>query len=142
MDLMWIFVIAGLVLGGILSVVFGVYSKAGSTSYSRSIFGIQSTNLITDAVLLLVGASVVFLSVISAIVRDLTYPNKKPLNFTIETFAMATFSSMTIFLMTYLRGYPFTASTAEEFFVLFAKFGVLHILLQFSGFYSYIFPPK
>jgi hypothetical protein len=139
MDLMWISLLVGLAIGGVLSLVFGLYSKAGSSSYSRSIFGIQSTQLITDAVLMLVGASVVFLAVVSALVKDLAYPNKKPLNFAMETLAMATFSSMTIFLMTYLRGVRFSGATVEEFFVLFAKFGVLHVLLQFSGFYSYIF---
>ena len=136
---MWISLLVGLAIGGVLSLVFGLYSKAGSSSYSRSIFGIQSTQLITDAVLMLVGASVVFLAVVSALVKDLAYPNKKPLNFAMETLAMATFSSMTIFLMTYLRGVRFSGATVEEFFVLFAKFGVLHVLLQFSGFYSYIF---
>ena len=136
---MWISLLVGLAIGGVLSLIFGLYSKAGSSSYSRSIFGIQSTQLITDAVLMLVGASVVFLAVVSALVRDLAYPNKKPLNFAMETLAMATFSSMTIFLMTYLRGVRFSGATVEEFFVLFAKFGVLHVLLQFSGFYSYIF---
>jgi hypothetical protein len=139
MDLMWISLLVGLAIGGVLSLVFGLYSKAGSSSYSRSIFGIQSTQLITDAVLMLVGASVVFLAVVSALVKDLAYPNKKPLNFAMETLAMATFSSMIIFLMTYLRGVRFSGATVEEFFVLFAKFGVLHVLLQFSGFYSYIF---
>jgi hypothetical protein len=136
---MWIFLLVGLAIGGVLSVIFGVYSKAGSSSYSRTIFGMQSTQLITDAVLLLVGASVVFLAVVSALVKDLAYPTKKPLSFAMETLAMATFSSMTIFLMTYLRGIRFSKTTVEEFFILFAKFGVLHILLQFSGFYSYIF---
>lgn len=136
---MWIFLLVGLAIGGVLSVIFGVYSKAGSSSYSRTIFGMQSTQLITNAVLLLVGASVVFLAVVSALVRDLAYPTKKPLSFAMETLAMATFSSMTIFLMTYLRGIRFSKTTVEEFFILFAKFGVLHILLQFSGFYSYIF---
>jgi hypothetical protein len=139
MDLMWISLLVGLAIGGVLSLVFGLYSKAGSSSYSRSIFGIQSTQLITDVVLMLVGASVVFLAVVSALVKDLAYPNKKPLNFAMETLAMATFSSMIIFLMTYLRGVRFSGATVEEFFVLFAKFGVLHVLLQFSGFYSYIF---
>ena len=136
MDLIWIFLIVGLGLGAILSAVFGVFSKSGTSSYSRSIFGIQSTELITNTVILVVGATVIFLSVVSALVKDLTYPNKRPVNFAVETLTMATMSSLIIFLMTYLRGYSFTKSTVEEFFVLFAKFGILHILLQFSGFYS------
>ena len=75
MDLIWIFLLVGLALGGVMSAVFGVYSKAGSSSYSRSIFGVQSTELITDAVILIVGATVIFLSVVSALVKDLSYPN-------------------------------------------------------------------
>jgi hypothetical protein len=88
------------------------------------------------------GAAVVFLSVVSFLIKDLEYPQRSPLYFTIETLMMALSSSTIIFLMTYFRGYSFTISTFEEFFLLFAKFGILHILLQFSGFYSFVFPPK
>jgi predicted transglutaminase-like protease len=142
MDPLWIFLIIGLGLGGIFSFIFGTYSTAGTTAYSRTFLGMQSTNLLTNTIVFVVGATVVFLSVVASLVKDLTYPQKSPISFTLEALAMATFSSLTIFLMTILRGYKISSSTFEEFFVLFAKFGVLHILLQFSGFYSYIFPPK
>jgi hypothetical protein len=72
-------------------------------------------------------------------VRDLAYPISKPGYFVAEALMMATFSAMTIFPMTIFRGYSISATTVEEFGILFAKFGVLHVLLQFSGFYSYVF---
>ena len=142
MDLIWIFLLVGLGLGSILSLIFGLFSNAGDARYSRSIFGIQSTELITSTVILIVGASLVFLSVVSFLIKDVAYPQKSPLHFTIETLMMGLSSSSIIFLMTYFRGYSFTSNTVEEFFILFLKFSILHILLQFSGFYSYIFPPK
>lgn len=142
MDPIWLFLIVGLSIGGILSFIFGKYSTTGTTLYSRTLFGMQSTNLITDTIVFIVGATIIFLSVVASVVKDLSYPQKSPVSFTLETMAMATFSSLTIFLMTILRGYTISTSTIEEFLVLFAKFGILHILLQFSGFYSYIFPPK
>jgi hypothetical protein len=142
MDLIWLFLLVGLGLGGVLSLVFGFNSTQGTTTYSRTIYGMQSTSLITNAIVLVVGATLVFLSVVSSLVRDFSYPQSNPLKFTIEVLSMATFSSLTIFLMSSFRGYPIGLQTLEEFSILFAKFGILHILLQFSGFYSYIFPPK
>jgi hypothetical protein len=55
---------------------------------------------------------------------------------------MAFLPSLIIFAMTLLRGYKITGETFEEFGLLVVKFGILHVLLQFSGFYSYVFPPK
>ena len=139
---MWWAVIVGAILGVGISVIFGIYSKKTATKYARSIFGMASTDLIKDAILMLVALSFTFMITISALVRDLDYPNKSPVLFSIETLMMATFSAMTIFFMSVFRGYGVTVDTFEEFFILFAKFGLLHVLFQFSGFYSYIFPPK
>jgi hypothetical protein len=141
MDPLWIFLSVGLGMGIILSVLFGMYNKNTSVYYSKNIFGMSSTKLITDAIILLVGTSFLFLSTVSFIVKDLNYPQKSPLYFTIETLMMSLFSALTIFVMTIFRGYQITSNTFLEFGILAMKFGILHILLQFSGFYSYVFPP-
>ena len=141
MDSIWWSVIGGLLLGAIMSAMFGIYNKKG-TPTSRTFLGLSTSVLITDIILGAVVASFAVLATVSAFVRDLTYPTKSPLNFTIETLLMAFLPSVIIFAMTVLRGYKITGSTFEEFGVLAGKFGVLHILLQFSGFYSYVFPPK
>lgn len=141
MDPLWIFLSIGLGMGIILSVLFGIYNKNTNVYYAKNIFGIPSTKLITDAIILLVGTSFLFLSTVSFIVKDLHYPQKHPLYFTIETLMMSLCSALTIFVMTMFRGYQITSNTFLEFSILAMKFGILHILLQFSGFYSYIFPP-
>jgi len=139
MDGIWLALIGGLVLGAIFSVVFGIFNKKSSDSLSRNIFGMSSSVLVTDAIIIVIVGSFVFLSTISAIVKDLAYPRAKPINFTVETLLMAFMPASIIFFMTYLRGFPIELKTWEEFAVLSVKFGLLHILLQFSGFYSYAF---
>jgi hypothetical protein len=139
MDSIWIALIGGLVLGAIFSVVFGIFNKKTSDNLSRNIFGVSSSVLVTDAIVIVIIGSFVFLSTISAIVKDLAYPRAKPINFTVETLLMAFMPASIIFFMTYLRGFPIEFKTWEEFAILSVKFGLLHILLQFSGFYSYAF---
>ena len=64
------------------------------------------------------------------------------MNFTLETILMAVLPSIGFLAMAVLRGYRIDSKVSEEFSILVLKFGVLHLLLQFSGFYSNIFPPK
>ena len=94
MDPLWIFLSVGLGMGLILSVLFGIYNKNTSVYYSKNIFGMSSTKLITDAIILLVGTSFLFLSTVSFIVKDLNYPQKSPLYFTIETLMMSLCSAL------------------------------------------------
>ena len=142
MDAIWWSLLIGGMLGGLLSTLFGVYSVQGANAYSRNVFGIPSTVLITNAIIVIVAACITFLATISGLVRDLGYPTQSPIKFSLEAFLMAFSSAYVIFIMTVFRGYQITGTTFEEFFILFTKFGLLHILLQFSGFYSYVFPPK
>jgi len=139
MDSIWIALIGGLIIGAVFSIVFGIFNKKSSDALSRNIFGMSSSVLVTDAIVIVIVGSFVFLSTISAIVKDLGYPRAKPINFTIETLLMAFLPATVIFAMTHLRGHPINTKTFEEFGLLSVKFGLLHILLQFSGFYSYAF---
>jgi uncharacterized SAM-binding protein YcdF (DUF218 family) len=103
---------------------------------------INTTNTITKwgAVALLV-MCVIYLVVLSILVQDLKYPREHPLLFTLETLLFSLGTGSIIFLMAYGRG-ALTAMTTVEFLVVSVKFGVLHILLQFSGFYTYVFGHK
>jgi hypothetical protein len=139
MDSIWLALILGLVFGSIISIVFGIYNKKGSDTFSRNIFGMSSSKLVADIIVFVIVGSFIFLSTVSAIVKDLAYPQSKPINFTIETLLMSFLPACIIFAMTYLRGHKITTKTFGEFGLLSAKFGLLHILLQFSGFYSYAF---
>jgi len=142
MDLMWWSLIIGAILGVALSAVFGIYSTKTSNAWSLSILGMNSGDLITDALFLILAASIIFLATVSALVRDMYYPVNRPWAFTAEVFLMAIPPALTFLVMVALRGYALTtADVWEKFFMLLAKFGLLHVLLQFSGFYSDILPP-
>lgn len=142
MDIIWKFIGFGIVISIIISTVFGIYSKSTATPYIRTLFGVSSNDLIFGMMILVILSTFFVLSVVSGLVRDLTYPTKNPIEFTIETLVVGIVPSLIILLMTVLRGYTITNVTAEEFMILVVKFSLLHILLQFSGFYSSVFPPK
>ena len=142
MDLMWWSLVIGGILGVVLSTLFGIYSSKTSNSWSMNILGMNSGDLITDAIFLILAASVIFLATVSGLVRDLYYPINRPWYFTAEVFLMAVPPALTFLAMVAMRGYSLTtADVWEKFSVLLIKFGLLHVLLQFSGFYSDILPP-
>ena len=141
MDILWIAVGIGLSIGAILSVVFGIYSRAGSEPYIRTIFGMSSADLIFDGILFILAFGCLFLAVVSIIIRDNIYPSQFPLRFTVETILMSVVPASLLLLMANFRGYKIDSKVGMEFSVLALKFGVLHLLLQFSGFYSDTFPP-
>jgi len=132
--------LAGLGLGSIVSVVFNIYSVSSANKLSYSLFGVDVVSFITTGTLFFIGLIVAFLSGCSILIRDLAYPKAHPIKFTIETLSMAVFSSVVVFIMTVLRGYTINSYTWIEFTALFVKFGVLHILLQFCGVYTLLFP--
>jgi hypothetical protein len=141
MDYIWIAVIVGTVLGLLASAIFGIYSKTTADSYSRMIFGISSYDFVFDGLILILIPSFMILTTLSFMIRDLWYPINFPGNFTIETLLMGFLPAFVFLLMPLFRGYTYTRETIFEFVILVVKFGLLHVLLQFSGFYSSIFPP-
>jgi hypothetical protein len=142
MELVWISLLVGLGVGMIVSFMFGMYSKSTTNLYARSLFGVSSSDLIMDGLILILGAGFFFLSVVSMMVRDSWYPINYPLNFSAEVLLMGFSSALVFLLMCPLRGYPITWEIMMEFAILVVKFGALQVVLQFSGFYSSIFPPK
>jgi hypothetical protein len=141
MDIVVWVAIVGALLGITVSVIFGVFSKAGANAYTRTLFGLSSSNLITDGIVLLMVATIVFLTGVSIVVRDGAYPAAHPFYFTTETLLMGFLPAIPLLLMTVFRGYPIGLKSMMEFAILVTKFAGLHVLLQYSGFYSTVFPP-
>jgi hypothetical protein len=143
MDLTYIYIgSAGIILGLILSGLFGIYNRSSASSFTTKYLGSSITDVITNCTIFSIGLAIAVLAVSSTFVRDLSYPSNSPIKFTIETLLMATLCSSIIFVMTILRGYTITYASVLEFLALFVKFGLLHILFQFSGVYSELFPYK
>lgn len=141
MELIWILSGIGVVIGLALSSFLGIYNEHAISIYSRSYFGIPANDLIFYLVILFGVPGLVVLITLSIIVKDLEYPNALPFNFTIETLMMAFLPSIGVLLIPKLRGYEYTTETIYQFVLTVLRFGVLHILLQFSGFWSDLFPP-
>jgi hypothetical protein len=78
-------------------------------------------------------------------VGDIVFPVTNPLLFTVETLVMGLGSAaLMVALFHFTRSNPNHTPTImeilPEFCVLAAKFGVLHLIFQFTGFYSWAFP--
>lgn len=141
MELIWILAGIGGLLGAAIALFLGINSHHAVGIYSRSYFGIPANDLVFYLVVLFGIPLLSTLITLSVIVRDLEYPNALPGNFTVETLMMAFLPSIGVLLMPLLRGYNYTERTPWEFSLAVLRYGVLHILLQFSGFWSDLFPP-
>ena len=98
---------------------------------------IQKSNYIIKwTIIALLIISAIYLILMSVLKRDLKYPSAHPYLFTLETLLVSFTMGLIVVLMSYGRG-EFSIKTLLEFVLMTVKFGVFHILLQFSGFYSY-----
>jgi uncharacterized SAM-binding protein YcdF (DUF218 family) len=99
---------------------------------------IKSNSFIKYTMIVVIVIVLIYLIVASIFVRDLVYPKERPYLFTIETLLFSFGVASIYFLMAYGRG-TLSLKSLIEFSVIAAKFGVMHILFQFSGFYTYAF---
>jgi hypothetical protein len=76
---------------------------------------------------------------VSFLIRDLEYPTENPALFTAETLYASFVPASVLLLMNFLREKPFTQTTVFEYILFAIKFGLAHILLQFSGVYGAVF---
>jgi hypothetical protein len=135
------FVIAaavGLVLGTVLSYIFGSVVLPTKIPFEFTIGGLSSSLFIVDILVVALVGAVIFLGYVAAIVRDTNFPAKNPWLFMAETAVVAFVPASVIYIMSDFRGAPAT-DLNTNFLLLAAKFGIFHLLFQFSGVYTYFF---
>ena len=130
-------IIVGTLIGIIISYLFVKHGYVNK--YEVDVFGINSNNLITGIMLFCIVGGVVALAGMSAIIKDIEFIKKEPFKFTIETLIMALLPTIAFVGVIYLRTNKFNNKNIIESSVLFAKFAALHVLLQISGYYRYVF---
>ena len=54
MDIIWKFVAFGIIISIIISTVFGIYSKSTASPYTRTLFGVSSSDLIFGLMVLVI----------------------------------------------------------------------------------------
>jgi hypothetical protein len=101
----------------------------------------NTNSVIKYGIFAVLGISLIYLIIASIFVRDLTYPKERPYLFTTETLLFSFGFGTIYFLMAYGRG-KLSLMSLVEYLIISLKFGIMHILLQFSGFYTYAFSLK
>jgi len=128
----------GLLIGLLFSLSLGIHSKSTATGITHTLFGMTSSQLLNYIIIVVTVFSLVVASAFSILIQDLKYPRENPLQFTAETFAVSLFPALIIFIIMFLRKKKITHLTLIEYLALAVKFGLIHILFQFSGIYSAI----
>jgi hypothetical protein len=129
----------GIFVGGLFSVLLGIYSSPTADKYSREIFGTDSAYLIKYISVLVISFSTMVAAGFSVMIRDFQFPEAFPALFTFEILYAAFVPASVLILMTVIRNKPFSKNTFYDFGLLSLKFGLAHLLLQASGVYSSVF---
>jgi hypothetical protein len=82
--------------------------------------------------------ALIYLILMSILKRDLKFPSSHPYLFIFESLIVSLSMGLLYILMTYGRS-KFNLAVIYEFILNVIVFLILHLLLQFSGFYSYLF---
>jgi len=128
----------GLVLGTLLSYLFGRAILPTKIPFEFTIAGFSSSLILANILVIAEVSAIIFLGYVAAIVRDTAYPAKHPWLFIAETVLVSFVPASVIYIMTDFRGGSGT-NLNKDFLLLAAKFAVFHVLFQFSGLYTYFF---
>jgi hypothetical protein len=128
----------GLVLGAVLSYIFGSVVLPTKMPFEFTIGGLSSNLVIVDVLVVALVGAVIFLGYVAAIVQDTIFPTKHPWLFMTETAVVSFVPASVIYIMSDFRGASGT-DLNMNFLLLAAKFGIFHLLFQFSGVYTYFF---
>lgn len=100
---------------------------------SRAVYSILKTLIIIAIVF-----GLFLLFVMSIIVHDTKYIQEYPNKFMIELFLISVLAAIPIFYIGYARDVSLKTTTID-FILLVVKFGLFHIGMQLSGFYTNMF---
>ena len=107
-------------------------------------FKLAWPSILTGMIIIMIIGMMILGGFIGCFVGDIVYPATNPWWFTLETLVMSFGSAALVFLFMYTRstpsGRPPIEETLQEFALLVAKFGIVHLFFQFTGFYSWAFP--
>ena len=138
------FVIAtavGLGLGFLLSLLFGRYTLPTKIPSEFTIAGFPTGVILTNIVIVAIVGAIVFFGYASIVVQDTKFPVDHPWFFIVETLVVSFVPASVIYVITDFRqdGKLDFAALNRDFLLLAAKFGIFHLLFQFSGVYTYLF---
>lgn len=131
--------VAGVIIGLAFSAYFTKYASVNS--YIATIAGMNSNTIITTIVFVLVIAGIIGLASMAIIIKDTEYITKNPFGFAMETILMGILPVLAFMFVIFDRSgkTSISGSSELELGLLTFKFSSLHVLLQLSGYYRYLF---
>ena len=131
----------GLGLGFLLSAIFGRYTLPTKIQSEFTIGGIPTGVILTNIVIVAIVGAIVFFGYASMVVQDTKFPTDNPWLFIVETLVVAFVPASVIYVITDFRneGVLDFSTLNRDFLLLATKFGIFHLLFQFSGVYTYLF---
>lgn len=107
-------------------------------------FNVVWPPLLTGLIIVMLVVVVLGSVVAGCWVGDIVFPKMHPYIFTLETLAMSLGSALIVFIFRFTRtdprARPSWLDTLKEYGLLAVKFGIMHLIFQFTGFYSWAFP--
>jgi hypothetical protein len=125
--------------GGIFSVILGVHSKRTATDLIHPLFGMNTATLLNYVIVFIITFSFVIGTTFAMLIQDVKYVKEHPSSFTMETLTMGLFPALMIFILMFFRHQPITLGSYSQYLLLSMKFGLAHLLFQFSGIYTSVF---
>jgi hypothetical protein len=128
---------AGIAIGVFADILFVHGSMKNNASNSVSIYGMNANSLIANVLFGSLVLSLVVFAGLSYVVQDLKYPREHPISFTLETLCATFVPGLILYVIMLFRGVSITTHRHLEYLAMSVKFGLLHIMFQFSGVYTY-----
>jgi hypothetical protein len=105
---------------------------------SKDITGFSANEFINYTLVGALSGLFVIFSTLAVMIKDNAFPSSNPGGFVLELAAMSVVPAALFYISAYLRGAPL-ASQTSKFALLTLKFAIVHLLLQYSGYYTYVF---
>ena len=131
--------VIGTLIGIIFSYIFTKYHIKIKKDYHADLFGVNSNELISGLLLFVIFGGVAGLAGMGVIIKDYDFIIKKPNVFIIETLLISILPSIAFAYVIFYRTKHITSANIFELIILSLKFAALHVLLQISGYYRYVF---
>lgn len=131
----------GGLIGLVISLVFQIKTKSSVDKITKQFTGESHIKFINHLVMAFATMGFVIMAVIGMIVKDFDFVTNEPFNFLGETIVASFLPAIVIVFAAWSRSYPLNMETFKMFMLFAVKCGLLHLLFQITGYYTYLFPP-
>lgn len=129
----------GGLIGLVISYIFKIKTKSSVDKFTKEFTGESHIKFINHLVMAFATMGFVIMAAVGLIVKDLDFVKREPMNFLGETVVASFLPAVVIVFAAWSRSYPLNMGTFKMFMLFAIKCGLLHLLFQITGYYTYLF---